>query len=254
MANVTIVQNGDVLSLSQTGANASLGANLDIVFSSNFVRVTGLNGTQINGASVLTFTGATSIAGSLGNANDVVNVTGTAKQFSLNLGAGANAVKFDKFTASAATAINSENGALTFSATTSAFSALTVTGGKNLNDAVDVSQSTVRGKLTVQLYAGLNSMRIVDSNFNQAVQFDSTGDNTRVEIEAGIPNGIGSNFQGTVTMNVGNAGQFLFSPLVQSDLTSFANTVTLKGGNGSTLDSDHATYSKSLKLTKVTRI
>jgi len=90
---------------------------------------------------------------------------------------------------------------------------------------LNVALSTV-----IALGAGANdTAQINDSHFN-AFALSALGTGANVQIEAGPADGVGTIFDGPVSMAFGPSAQLFISPQTTSDQTTFHSFVTIVGG------------------------
>jgi hypothetical protein len=205
--------------------DASAAYDFGVQFVTGGMQLTGANGTTFNGLSTLFVANATSISGQLGNGDDHVCVTGTATRVSLATGAGHDDVTFQNFGGAAQV---SGGGSLNVHALSSTMSSLIVVGGTS--DLFQASNLHVTGSTLLLLGGGANAVQIDDSHLNNFVLF-SSGSGTRVDIEAGAADGIGTQFDGVALFVVGGGAQFNFSPLATSDQTVFHGSLIILAGS-----------------------
>jgi hypothetical protein len=196
-----------------------------VQFVTGGVQLTGANGTTFNGLSTLFVANATSISGQLGNGDDHVCVTGTATRVSLATGAGHDDVTLQNFGGAVQVA---GTGSLNVHALNSTMSSLIMIGGTS--DLFQASNLHVTGSTLLLLGGGANAVQIDDSHLNNFALF-SSGTGTRVDIEAGAADGIGTQFDGVALFVVGGGAQLNFSPLASSDQTVFRGSLIILAGS-----------------------
>jgi hypothetical protein len=106
---------------------------------------------------------------------------------------------------------------------------LIVVGGASA-DLFQASNLHVTGTTLLLLGGGANSVQIDDSHLNNFVLW-STGSGTRVDIEAGATDGIGTQFDGIALFVLGGGAQLNFSPLGTSDQTTFGGSLIILAGS-----------------------
>jgi hypothetical protein len=210
------------------GSSATAIYDFDAKFVSGGVRLTGVNGTTFNGVSTLFIANATSLSGQLGNGGDQVRVSGTGGAVSLTLGTGQNQVAFNNFVGGKVQVTSA--GALTVNAVNSPLSSLTVNGGAAA-DLFHAPNLRVTGNTLLALGDGANTVRIDASHFNN-VTLNSSGSGTIVRIEAGQQtDGNITQFDGTVSLQLGGGAQLFFSQNSSSDWTIFGGTLIINAGS-----------------------
>jgi hypothetical protein len=208
--------------------NAAAAYNFDVRFVSGGVQLTGVNGTTFNGAQTLFIASVKSISGQLGNGDDHVRITGTGGAVSLALGGGQNDVTLRNFVGGKVQV--SADGALNVCAFNSTLSSLMVTGGTSATDHVQAFGLHVTGETQLVLGGGSNAVQIDDSQFNN-FKLQSSGFGTVIQIEAGAPDGINTQFDGSVVFQLGGGAQLFISPNSDSDRTIFNGNVNINGGS-----------------------
>jgi hypothetical protein len=103
-----------------------------------------------------------------------------------------------------------------------------VTGGASA-DLFHASQLQVTVETQLALGGGSNMVQIDDSHFKN-FKLDSSGSNTRVEIESGAADGTGTQFDGATVIKIGGGAQLVFSPLGTSDQTVFNGNLNINAG------------------------
>jgi hypothetical protein len=194
------------------------------------VLLTGLGGTTINHHSTFFVSGATSVAGSvITNGADRISISGTGSFVSLVLGPGPSDVTIQNVTA--CSVVLTAIGGLHVHALNSTLAVLVTVGasaaaGNSFQaQGLNVSISTV-----INLGWGANDfVQINDSHFYVFVLY-ALGNAANVQIEAGAADGVGTQFDGPVTMVLGANAQIFISPLLSSDQTRFNSVVTIVGG------------------------
>lgn len=229
-ADIKAVKKGAFVNLSAKGV--TLGTDIDIRFTGTGVEIIGLHGTTINGQKSITFEGVTSLRGALGSGDDQVFVSGTAKEFKLDLKQGDNDITFTDFTSLKQTTVISKLGGLDFDAIDSIFQKLAIQTGQ-FDDSISFLGSDVLSTTSLKLLGGLNAISIDGSTFIGNTTFHSTGDDTRIDIEFDIGNTTPTKFQGNVKMTVGNNATINLSDTLVSDVTSFEKSLSITGKKGS---------------------
>jgi hypothetical protein len=168
---------------------------------------------------------ATSISGQLGSGDDHVRISGTASRVTLATGAGNDDVTFQNFGGAVQVA---GNGSLSVHALNSTMSSLIMVGGTC--DLFQACNLHVTGSTLLLLGGGANAVQIDDSHLNNFVLF-SSGSGTRVDVEAGAADGIGTQFDGVALFVVGGGAQLNVSPLATSDQTVFRGSLIILAGN-----------------------
>src|SRR5262249_15446282 len=179
-----------------------------------------------NGQSTMVVAGVKSLSVQLGNGIDLVRITGAGPAVSLTLGSGQNDVTFWNFNGGKVQV--SSVGALKVHTRNSTMSSLSVTGGTSA-DLFEALQLQVTGETQLALGGGANAVKIDDSQFSN-FKLDSSGAGTRVAIEAGTADGVGTQFNGSTVMQLGGGAELVFSPLTASDQTTFKN-LNINAGN-----------------------
>lgn len=237
-------------------SNASLTHSVQIEFTGGGIVFSGVDGTTINGLASVTINSATikTIVGKLGNGVDIVDVTGNAARVNLDLAGGANSITFEDYSGDAMVKVTPKNGSLTFTGHDSDFKALQVNGGNVGIDKVTLDGVTVSAKTAINLQGGDNRLVVLDSTFAKAVSFTSKGPQTDIQIEVDS-NGTGTQFQDSVTVNVGASATIKVAAPGATDSVAFAKKVTLKSAKpNSTLDvGANVTFNKLPKLTNITQ-
>jgi hypothetical protein len=218
------VTGGTNTQIQATDATASYA--FAVQFVTGGVQLTGANGTTFNGASSLFVANATSIFGQLGNGNDQIQVSGTAKSVTLQFGGGQNDVMFQNFVGG--TAQISGSGALSIHALNSTMCNLSVFGGAGA-DTFQAFNLHVAWNTLLSLGGGTNAVQIDDSHLNDFVLL-SSGSGTKVDIEAGAADGIGTQIDGIALLVLGGGAQLNFSPLATSDRTTFGGNLIILAG------------------------
>jgi hypothetical protein len=210
-----------------SAADPSANHNFNVTFVSGGVQLTGLDGTTFNGAATLVVASVKSLSVQLGTGNDRVNITGTGGAVSLSLGGGQNDVTFQNF--NGGNVKLSSSGALSTHALNTTLSSLMVTGGSSA-DLFQASHLRVTGETQLALGGGANSVEIDDSHF-KGFRLQSTGTGAIIRIEAGTADGIGTQFDGNVNLQLGGGAQLYFSQNSDSDPTTFKGNLNINAGS-----------------------
>ena len=206
--------------------NAAAAYDFGVQFVNGGVQLTGANGTTFNGLSTLFVANAKSVSGQLGNGDDHVRVSGTAATISLAFGNGHNDVTVQNLTGGSVQVAGS--GALCVHALNSTMNSLIMVGGTS--DLFQACNLHVTGSTLLLLGGGVNAVQIDDSHLSDFALF-SSGSGTRVDIEAGAADGIGTQFDGVALFVVGGGAQFNVSPLATSDQTAFRGSLIILAGS-----------------------
>jgi hypothetical protein len=241
------VTGGQNVKIAATDKSAAY--SFDIKAVSGGVQLSGTSGTTFNGATTLFIANAKSISAQLGSGNDTVRVIGTGIDLTLAMGAGQNAVRFQKLTGGKVQVTSS--GALDLLAANSTMSSLSVTGGASA-DQFRARNLHVTGNTQLALAGGANVVRINDSHFSKNFTLNSSGSGTIVRIEAGKSDGTGTQFDGNVNMQLGGGAQLYFSQNSDSDQTTFGGNLTINAGSpNAKWHRQNVTFAHKPKLTHV---
>lgn len=208
--------------------NASASYDFDVQFVSGGVKLIGANGTTFNGLSTLFVANVKSVSGQLGSGDDHVRVSGSGRNFILDMGGGLNDVSVRNFAGQKLQV--SSDGALGFHAWNSQMSLLHVTASTTAADFVQLSGIRVSEETFLKLGGGANRVQIEDSTFEN-FKLQSRGLGSVVEIEAGQADGTKTRFNGTAMFVVGGDSEITMSPLATSDQTKFSGRLIICAGS-----------------------
>jgi len=234
-----------------SAADPSLTYDFTVQMSAAGITLIGAHGTTFNGAATLGINGATGLTATLGNGTNRVRVNGNGGAVNLTLGAGQNDVTVQNFTGGAMTLATT--GSLSLHALASTLASLKVTGGAAGSDLFQGFGLHVTGATSLALGGGTNTVQIADSHFN-GFAYTSTGPADNIQVETGIGNGSGTQFDGAVSLTLAGNAQIFVSPTLASDQTTFKGSVTIKAATPNALltKSTQAIFVKVPKLTNVT--
>ncbi|MEZ6057118.1 MAG: right-handed parallel beta-helix repeat-containing protein [Planctomycetaceae bacterium] len=246
---------GDVHVVVKKGtANLSLAdinalADIKVQFTDTGVTLYALNGTTLDGQTMVTLEGVTSLGGKLGNNTEKLLISGEANKITLDLNGGDNILRFDEFTGGATKIVSKIGTSLDFSALESQFSSLALATAKVGNDTFAFDHVTVSGKTSLKLNGGLDNVSIENSHFN-SFAMQTTGANSILNIEQMIDDdGTDTFFDGKVSVKMGSNAEVHIGHGDPANETIFGNTVSFaaKGTPGTLFDLD-ATFAKAPKL------